>query len=193
MKKTSRLTLALIFGLMLLSSNNYAQKSTIRKDIYSVGLGYGFNSNVGNDGIIFSNDYKYYLSNRLAINPALSFFQSTNIFNNFDEGYQSHSGLVFSFSLDYTIYNKKNFNIALNIGPSIEIGDQSHTSMRAYYEGVLTDERFENERLFVPGIVGNIEFSWDENKKFVKTLSIISNSQYGLFPNSLGIVYKIGF
>ena len=98
-----------------------------------------------------------------------------------------------SFSLDYTIYNKKDFNVALNLGPSFEIGDQSRTSMRTYIDGVMTEERFENERLFVPGVVGNIEVSWDENKKFAKSISIISNSQYGLIPNSLGIVYKIGF
>ena len=143
--------------------------------------------------MVFSNDYKYYLSNRLALNPALSYFQSINLFHDFEEGYQSHSGFVFSFALDYTIYNKNDFNIAINLGPSFEVGDQSYSWLRTYTDGVLTEERFENERLFVPGVVGNIELSWDENKKFVKSISIISNSQYGLIPNSLGIVYKIGF
>lgn len=188
-----KLNLLTMLVVLCISSNNYAQKSSIRKDKYSVGIGYGFNSNVGNDGLVFSNDYKYYLSNRLALNPALSYFQSINLFHDFEEGYQSHSGLVLSFSLDYTIYHKNDFNIALNLGPSFEIGDQSHTWMRTYYDGILTEERFENERLFVPGVVGNVEFSWDESKKFVKSISIISNSQYGLIPNSLGIVYKIGF
>ncbi len=188
-----KLNFVVILVMLFISSSSYAQKSSIRKDKYSVGFGYGFNSNVGNDGLIISNDYKYYLSNRLALNPALSYFQSINLFHDFEEGYKSHSGLVLSFSLDYTIYNKKDFNISLNLGPSFEIGDQSRTWMRTYIDGVLTEERFENERLFVPGVVGNIEFSWDENKKFVKSISIISNSQYGLIPNSLGIVYKIGF
>ena len=188
-----KLNFVVILVMLFISSSSYAQKSSIRKDKYSVGFGYGFNSNVGNDGIIISNDYKYYLSNRLALNPALSYFQSINLFHDFEEGYKSHSGLVLSFSLDYTIYNKKDFNISLNLGPSFEIGDQSRTWMRTYIDGVLTEERFENERLFVPGVVGNIEVSWDENKKFAKSISIISNSQYGLIPNSLGIVYKIGF
>ena len=188
-----KLNFVVILVMLFISSSSYAQKSSIRKAKYSVGFGYGFNSNVGNDGLIISNDYKYYLSNRLALNPALSYFQSINLFHDFEEGYKSHSGLVLSFSLDYTIYNKKDFNISLNLGPSFEIGDQSRTWMRTYIDGVLTEERFENERLFVPGVVGNIEFSWDENKKFVKSISIISNSQYGLIPNSLGIVYKIGF
>ena len=187
------LNLVVIIVMLFITSNNYAQKSSIRKDKYSVGIGYGFNSNVGNDGLVFSNDYKYYLSNRLALNPALSYFQSINLFHDFEEGYQSHSGFVFSFALDYTIYNKNDFNIAINLGPSFEVGDQSYSWLRTYTDGVLTEERFENERLFVPGVVGNIELSWDENKKFVKSISIISNSQYGLIPNSLGIVYKIGF
>ncbi len=191
--RTKKISYVVILVMLFISSSNYAQKSSIRKDKYSLGIGYGFNSNVGNDGVIISNEYKYYLSNRLALNPALNYFQSINLFHNFDEGYKSHSGLVLSFSLDYTIYNKKDFNVALNLGPSFEIGDQSRTSMRTYIDGVMTEERFENERLFVPGVVGNIEVSWDENKKFVKSISIISNSQYGLIPNSLGIVYKIGF
>lgn len=191
--RTKKISYVVILVMLFISSSNYAQKSSIRKDKYSLGIGYGFNSNVGNDGVIISNEYKYYLSNRLALNPALNYFQSINLFHNFDEGYKSHSGLVLSFSLDYTIYNKKDFNVALNLGPSFEIGDQSRTSLRTYIDGVMTEERFENERLFVPGVVGNIEFSWDENEKFVKSISIISNSQYGLIPNSLGIVYKIGF
>lgn len=191
--RTKKISYVVILFLLFISSSNYAQKSSIRKDKYSIGVGYGFNSNVGNDGLVFSNDYKYYLSDKLAINPALTFFQSINLFQDLEDGYQSHSGFVLSFSIDYTIYNKKDFNIALNLGPSFEIGDQSHSSMRTYIDGVMTEERFENERLFVPGVVGNIEVSWDENKKFAKSISIISNSQYGLIPNSLGIVYKIGF
>lgn len=191
--KTKRNCFVVILVMLFITSSTYGQKSSIRKDKYSVGIGYGLNRNMGNDGVVFSNDYKYYLSNRLAINPALTFFQSINMFHDFEDGYQSHSGLVLSFSLDYTIYNKNDFNIALNLGPSFEIGDQSYSWLRTYTDGVLTEDRIKNERLFAPGVVGNIEFSWDENEKFTKSISIVCNNQYGTILNSLGIVYKIGF
>ncbi len=186
-------SLVLILLMLYVSVAGNAQISSIRQDKYSIGFGYGFNSNVGNDGFIFSNDYKYFVTNSFALNPALSFFQSVNLFHDFEEGYKSHSGLVASFSLDYTFYLKNNHGISLNIGPSLEVGDQSRTWMRRYENGVLVEERFENERLFVPGVVASIEFGWDQDKKMQKSISLVSNSQYGLIPNSLGIVYKIGF
>ena len=40
------LNLVVIIVMLFITSNNYAQKSSIRKDKYSVGIGYGFNSNV---------------------------------------------------------------------------------------------------------------------------------------------------
>jgi len=187
----------LIFIILLtvvFATGSYAQDSTNRKEIFSVGIGYGFNSNIGNDGILFSNDYKHYLTDRLAINPGISFFQSINLFQDISEnGYKSHSGLVLDLSLEYSIYRHNNFNIALNLGPSFEIGDFNYTSLRTYIDGVLIEERFVHQLIYEPGVSGSIEFSWDKNKKIVKTLAIVTNSQFGLIPNSLGIVYKIGF
>lgn len=179
---------------IVLTTVSYAQDSTTRKENFSVGLGYGFNSNIGNDGVLFSNDYKYYLTDRLVINPGICFFQSVNMFRNIAEnGYKSHSGLVLDLSLEYSIYSQKHFNIALNLGPSFEIGNLSYSSMRTYENGVLTEERFVHKQIYEPGVSGSVEFSWDKGQKLVKTLAIVTNSQYGLFPNSLGIVYKIGF
>ncbi|MEA4935793.1 hypothetical protein SDC9_156137 [bioreactor metagenome] len=179
---------------VFITSEAQDQGSTTPKEKFSVGIGYGFNSNIGNDGILFSNDYKHYLTDRLVMNPGISFFQSVNMFQNIARnGYKSHSGLVFDLSLECSIYNHKYFNIALNLGPSFEIGDISYSSMRTYENGVLTEERFVHKQIYEPGVSGSVEFSWDRNKKLVKTLSIISNSQYGLIPNSIGILYKIGF
>lgn len=179
---------------MLVATSSFSQNSISRKDKFSVGIGYGFNSNIGNDGILFSNDYKHYIIDRLAINPGISFFQSINLFQDMTEnGYKSHSGLVFDLSLEYSVYRQNNFNIALNLGPSFEIGDFNYTSLRTYIDGVLIEERFVHQLIYEPGIFGSIEFSWDKDQKLVKTLAIVTNSQFGLIPNSLGVVYKIGF
>lgn len=188
-----KVLLVTAFSLMIsfcLSSQN----KLVGKNQYSVGLGYGYNSNAGNDGIVFSNDYKYYLTNRFALNPGISFFQSINLFANLDNtGYKSHSGLLLNFSLDYVLLQRDDFSLALNVGPSFEIGDDTFTSMRSFSNGVLTGEQFENKRIFEPGLFGSVDLMWDMNNGKSRTLSIISNSQYGLIPISLGIVYKVGF
>jgi hypothetical protein len=182
-----------IFSAFVITSS-YAQKTINPKEKFSIGIGYGFNSNIGNDGIVFSNDYKHSLTDKLVINPGISFFQSINFFQDMAEnGYKSHSGLVFDLSLEYSVYRKNNFNIALNLGPSFEIGDLSYSSIRTYMDGVLIEERFVHDQVYEPGVFGSIEFSWDKDRKLVKTLAITTNSQFGLIPNSLGIVYKIGF
>jgi len=57
----------------------------------------------------------------------------------------------------------------------------------------LVEERYHNETISEGGLKIDIEYSWGETSRFTKSLSTISNSQYGMFPNSLGVVFKIGF
>lgn len=157
---------------------------------FSIGLGYGFDTNISNDGILLTNDYKIFLTNKLILNPGVSVFQSMNTIKRIEPGYRSHSGLVFDLSLEYEIIKIKNFGISMNLGPSFEIGDQTYSSVRTYEYGVLIDEQFVHEQIYQPGLMAGIEFSFQKNKR--NTFSIVSNFQYGLLPNSVGVLYKIG-
>jgi hypothetical protein len=177
---------------MIFATNSYSQKSNSFSDNYSVGIGYGFNSNIGNPGILFSNDYKFNLSTKFALNPGISFFQSLDVYEKRrGNDYRSHSGIVLDFSVEYAIAKIKNVTIALNVGPSFEIGDYSYVKIQAN-EQFNIPEKIVSEQIYQPGVHGGVEFIWKNKSMKTRAISFVTNSQYYLVPNSLGVLYKFG-
>ena len=86
---------------------------------YSVGMGIGNENSISNYGLWFCNDYKMYLSKRIAVNPRIGFFQSTGSFESAPVfGYRSNSGFMFECSLSLSIINRARTNLSLNFGSS---------------------------------------------------------------------------
>jgi hypothetical protein len=164
-------------------------KAQEKKGIYSIGVGVGNENNISNYGIYFTNDYKYFVLDWLAINPRISFFQSTSSFEPaVDFGYRSHSGIFFDLGL--SIYPFKRFS--LNVGPSYEVGDESYLSMKKWENDVVVQEWYENNSIREFGFYADIEYSWPMTKKLIGTFGIKTNYLY-FYPGFVGIVCKVGF
>ena len=175
---------------MTLIMSSYSQEKTKDK-LFSVGLGFGNENNVSNYGIFFTNDLKIGLTDKLYINPRLSFFQSLGSIENADDyGYRSHSGLFIDLGLGYSIIKKQKFDISINLGPSTEIGSETYSSMQRYENGILVEEQFENNNLKQFGFYSDIEIIWITGN-LTNTIGLKTN-YFGIYPEFIGIVYKIG-
>ncbi len=168
--------------------NSYSQDKA-DNILYSVGIGFGNENNVSNYGIFFTNDIKIEIAERLSLNPRVSFFQSLGSIES--EGYRSHSGIFLETGLSYSIKKNGKVELSVNAGPSLEIGDETYSSLRRYEDGVLVEERFGNNMLKQFGFYGDFEISWKRDR-CLKTIGLRTN-YYGIYPEFLGIVYKIGF
>jgi len=170
--------------------NVFGQDKT-RDKIFSIGIGLGNENNVSNYGLFYSGDFKLELKNRLYLNPRVEYFQSTGSYENAESyGDRYHHGLFLDCGASYSFVKKQNFEISINLGPSLEIGKELFLRSRSVHNGVVVDEVYENNNLFRLGGYADLEFSF-YLKNVVNTIGIKSYA-FGIYPEFLGIIYKIG-
>ncbi len=180
--------------LLFLSYGAYAQETHTKqkKRVYSFGLGIMNENDIGNFGVIVNNDLKIYLSNRFGVNPRLNYFQSMGVSSSGVEGdYSSYSAFFVECGLFYSVVKNNNIEITLNAGPSGIFGNSTYLEMLVYYNMTIVDRRFSNEYIRTLGYYTDLEFSWGK-RKVVNTIAIKATGMY-IYPEFLGVVYKIGF
>ncbi len=191
MKKSVLFSIVLLF----VSYAAFAQKTNTKqkKMEYSFGLGIMNENDIGNFGMVITNDLKIYLLHRFGVNPRLNYFQSLGVSNSGVDGdYSSYSTLFVECGLFYSIVKNKKIEITLNAGSSGIFGNSSYLEMVQYDKnGNVTNQRFNNEYIRTIGYYTDLEFSWGK-RKIVNTLAIKANGMY-IYPEFLGVVYKIGF
>lgn len=82
--------------------------------------------------------------------------------------------------------------MSINFGPSWEIGSDTFQRSASYENGILIDQKFENNSLNRIGYYLDLEFSIAQNERMVHTIGLKTGSYY-FFAEYLGVVYKIGF
>lgn len=170
---------------------NAQGQETTKDMIFSIGVGFGNENNISNYGYFYSTDLKIELFNRVYLNPRVEYFRSTGSIEKaefFGERY--HNGLFIDCGLSYSFVKKQNFEISLNIGPSLEIGEEKFLRASSRINGVL-DEFYETNNLFRGGGYADLECSFT-TKNVVNTIGIKSYA-FGIYPEFLGLIYKIGF
>jgi hypothetical protein len=189
----------LLFAVLLLASSfTFAQQPGKQKKekIYSFGTGIMNENDIGNLGIVVTNDLKIYLLKRFGINPRLSYFQSLGQTSTLDPGnpddFSSYSALFVECGLFYSFVKNQKVEITLNAGPSGVFGNSSYLELVAYDgNGNKIQERFNNEHITSMAYFTDLEFSWGK-RKIVNTLAIKATGMY-IYPEFLSLVYKIGF
>ena len=189
MKKSVLFSIVLLF----VSYAAFAQHATTKpKNMeYSFGLGIMNENDIGNFGMVVTNDLRIYLLPRFGVNPRLNYFQSLGLKNQKIYGFSSYSAVFVECGLFYSIVKNKKIEITLNAGPSAIFGNSSYLEVLWYDENGNRRERFNNEYIRNMGYYTDIEFSWGK-RKIVNTLAIKANGMY-IYPEFLGVVYKIGF
>ncbi len=184
--------LLLLFILFASIVNGFSQNDFHRK-VYSVGLGLGNENNISNFGMYFTNDFKYYALDRLAVNPRISFFQSLGVNNYKYYGYRSQSGVFFDLGASFSIIKYSYSEVSISTGPSFQIGSETYRSLAVYDEKFeVTEERFSNKYFHRLGLYLDLDLTLNDGDKLEQSIGIKS-SFFGIYPEYLGIVYKIGF
>ena len=180
--------LAILMGLIF---NQAFTQNKFGDKIYSVGLGFGNENNVGNYGLYFSNDLRFYLTNRLSVNPRVSFFQSLgSIEPEKHYGYRSHSGIFFDLGANISLITNNSHDLSFSAGPSFQMGNETFSSGITVRNEVLVDEGFETITLRRLGFYCDLEFSFPVLNQ-IHSIGLRS-SYFGIYPEFLGITYKIG-
>jgi hypothetical protein len=188
MKKASCFTLLFL----AIQSITFSQ-SFMDKNVYNIGIGIGNENNVSNYGILFTNDYRIYMSKRIALNPRIGFFQSIGSLEPADQfGYRSHSGIMFDFGLSYSFFMQIHTNLSINFGPSWELGSETYLASAEILDDVFVNQKFENNTLSRIGFYFDIDFTFWQNQNISHTLGLKTN-YFSFYPEVVGIVYKIGF
>ena len=178
--------------LLLASFQTFAQQPVKQKKekVYSFGLGIMNENDIGNFGVVVTNDLKIYLLRRFGVDPRLSYFQSLGL-NTYNDGFSSYSTVFVGCGLFYSIVKNKKIEITINAGPSGVFGNSTNLVVALYEDGKLSNQRFDNEYIRNMAYFTDLEFSWGK-RKIVNTLAIKATGMY-IYPEFLGIVYKIGF
>ncbi len=186
-----------LLGVLFLASlPSFAQQPAKPKKekVYSFGMGVMNENDIGNLGVVVTNDLKIYLLRRFGVNPRLSYFQSLGL-NAHDPDipgdFSSYSAVFVECGLFYSFVKNQKVEITLNAGPSGVFGNSSYLEMITYYNQTITQEKFNNEYIRNMAYFTDLEFSWGK-RKIVNTLAIKATGMY-IYPEFLGIVYKIGF
>ncbi len=182
-----------LFGvLFMVSLPSFAQQPAKPKKekVYSFGMGIMNENDIGNFGIVVTNDLKIYLLRRFGVNPRLSYFQSLGL-NTYGDGFSSYSAIFMGCGLFYSVVKNKKMEITINAGPSGVFGNSTNLVVALYENGKLVNQRFDNEYIRNMAYFTDLEFSWGK-RKIVNTLAIKATGMY-IYPEFLGIVYKIGF
>jgi len=190
MKKSVLFSIVLLF----VSYAAFAQHATTKpKNMeYSFGLGIMNENDIGNFGMVVTNDLRIYLLPRFGVNPRLNYFQSIGIKNSGVPGdYSSYSALFVDCGLFYSIVKNKKIEITLNAGPSGIFGSSTYLEVEQMDENGNITKRFNNETIHNLCYYTDLEFTWGK-RKIVNTLAIKANGMY-IYPEFLGVVYKIGF
>jgi hypothetical protein len=190
MKKSLFFSLALLFVLQVVTAQNTYKKP--KKLAYSFGLGIMNENDIGNFGMVVTNDLKIYLLNRLGINPRLNYFQSLGVSSSGVDGdYSSYSALFVECGVFYSFVKNKKIEITLNAGPSGIFGNSTYLEMVTYYNNDIINKKYNNEYIRNLGYYTDLEFTWGK-RKVINTLAIKANGMY-IYPEFIGLVYKIGF
>lgn len=184
--------LLLILILFTSVSSGFSQNDFHRK-IYSVGIGLGNENNISNFGMYFTNDFRYYALDWLAVNPRISFFQSLGLNNYQFYGYRSQSGVFFELGASFSIIKYSYSEVSINVGPSFQIGSETYRSIVVYDEYFnAAEEIFSNKYFRRLGFYLDLDLTFNDGDKLEQSIGIKS-SFFGIYPEYLGLVYKIGF
>jgi hypothetical protein len=197
MKKSLLLSFVLFTYFLQLSA--FAQD--YEKLTYYVGIGPAIDGNIGLYGVNVSNELSFGLSEKISLNPSLTYYQSIKSFDNYDEAafeQDNSSGLFTNVTIKYDVLKTKNdFKISLAFGPSFQIGGENSyggsflrfDGFENYYENIFTVERF--ARL---GYTQQIAFDWKSKNENRRNSAVVSMSSFGgYWPWYLMATYRIGF
>lgn len=183
-----KIFLTILMGMIFTQSFT---QNKIGDKIYSVGLGIGNENNVSNYGLYVSNDLKFYLKNKLSVNPRISLFQSLGSIEPEElYGYRSHYGFFFDLGANISLIKNDSYDLSLNVGPSYQLGKETYSIGRTIINDVVVEENFKTNSLRRLGLYCDLEFSYQVFRQ-IHSIGIRSN-YFDIYPEFLGITYKIG-
>ncbi|MFB6342046.1 hypothetical protein ACE1ET_09990 [Saccharicrinis sp. FJH62] len=185
MKSLIFIFLGLLFCQLLASQE-------IKQPEFRIGIGVLDELNIGNGGPYIISEAVFSISERLSVNPGISFFQSTFITNDVPWGKQNHSGLFLDLQLGYSVIKNDAFGFAVKAGSSYQRGYESYREAARYVNDILVYERYTHNDLKRFGLIIEFEFELLSNDRFSHYLSLQAKS-FNIFPEMLSVSYKFGF
>lgn len=195
MKKTVVLTF-----LLYLCFNARAQESQT-KTVYYLGGGPAVEGDLGMWAIHFTNQFSYYLNDRVSLNPTLTFFSSLGDIENphmdekeFRQDYASSFFANIKIQVD-VLRTTKDFRIGLAAGPSFQLGGTSnHRGFTTDIDNNLVSMGYEVEKHRRLGYVTELIFDWPNVKPNRRGSAAVSMSSFsGYWPYYLMATYRFGF
>lgn len=194
MKKT------IILAFFILCFNVKAQDSQI-KTVYYLGGGPAVEGNLGMWAIHFTNQFRYYLNNRISINPTLTYFSSLRDIENphrdekeFRQDYASSLFANVKIQVD-VLRTAKNFKMGLAAGPAFQLGGTSyHRGFSMDVDNSMVSMGYEVEKHRRLGYVTELIFDWPNVKPNRRGSAAVSMSSFsGYWPYYLMVTYRLGF
>ena len=177
-----------------------AQDSQI-KTVYYLGRGPAVEGNLGMWAIHFTNQFSYYLNNRISINPTLTYFSSLEDIENPDrdekEFRQDHASSLFAnvkIQVD-VLRTAKNVKIGLAAGPAFQLGGTSYRrGFSMDVDNSMASMGYEVEKHRRLGYVTELIFDWPNVRPDRRGSAAVSMSSFsGYWPYYLLATYRIGF
>lgn len=178
-------------------------QETDKRWIYRIGAGPAIEGNHGMLGLNITNELSYYLTDRMSINPSLTYFHTLTRFESQSdlemphrEDYMSSLFTNVKIRIDL-LRTSKDFRIALAAGPSFQLGGSStHRGYTTQQENpeTLVSLGYEVEKHARLGYVTEVTFDWQNAEPNRRSSASISMSSFsGYWPYYLMASYKLGF
>ncbi len=172
-----------------------------KKYVYHIGAGPAVEGDLGMWAIHFTNQFSYFLNDRLSINPSLTYFTSLGDIENLhleDKEYQQDYASSFFANAKLQVdvlKTSRDFRIGIAAGPSFQLGGTS------YHRGFTQDENrnltsmgYEVEKHRRLGYVTELLFDWPHARPSRRGSATISMSSFsGYWPYYLMATYRVGF
>jgi len=197
--------LFVIAFLSVLPFSSSAQEIREKKLIYRIGAGPAIEGNWGFWAVNFMNEFSYYATPRLSINPSLTYFASVADFDLAGGYWQSRmngentetfvSSLFTDIRFQYDIIKtKKDFRLGIGFGPSFQYGGDGVHGGWVLNEFGDYDSVWRVERHVRLGYVTQVTFDWQgKNLNRRNTLGVSMSSFDGYWPYYLMLNYRLGF
>lgn len=191
----------IVLSLLFLCSLNLKAQELHKKSVYHLGAGPAVEGDLGMWAIQFTNQFGYYLNNRVSLNPSLSYFSSLGNIENLhmDEKefrQNSSSSLFANVKLQIDILKTQNdFRVGLAAGPAFQLGGTSyHRGFTMDTDNNIVSMGYEVEKHRRLGYVTELIVDWPKVHSDRRGSAAVSMSSFsGYWPYYLMATYRLGF
>lgn len=172
-----------------------------KKYIYRIGAGPAVEGNLGMWAVHFTNQFSYYLNDRVSLSPTLTYFGSLGDIENphmdekeFRQDYASSFFANVKIQVD-VLRTTKDFRIGTAAGPAFQLGGTSnHPGFTTDIDNNMVSMGYEVEKHRRLGYVTELIFDWPNVKPNRRSSAAVSMSSFsGYWPYYLMATYRIGF